>query len=325
MSHYIDGSLRQLCKHEESQFFLFVLKDGHLKNFIASTKLKQDQLLKISDILLHHNMASICPTLKDVHTIVLSKECDSQLVNHYTLLFSCVTQLVCKNLAKQWIKIIEPYKQTKYPYKFSRKPPWWPSSVSHTEPDHLTKAGRIALLISILRNPAISICTLKDHTKTWTLDEQTQRLLEEMFYISVYDRLFYYEHETNSPLRLLINAEDHMALARKSVILAVSNLRINDRQTLKKRKITKKQMNYKVFRLNEYVKSGCSRVNSDFYIDPTDDHTKAAFVTIDLDHDSLELNSSPGTYNYSTDQDTVTLERECPSSSLPNSQGHTCK
>lgn len=62
-------------------------------------------------------------------------------------------QIPCKLLAKAWIKVIEPKKQSKYPYKLgdSSKPYWWPANCIHREPDHLKKDERINLLINILR------------------------------------------------------------------------------------------------------------------------------------------------------------------------------
>ncbi|KAJ5797493.1 uncharacterized protein N7503_006789 [Penicillium pulvis] len=73
-------------------------------------------------------------------------------------------QTNCRALAKSYIKLIEPHKRTHYPYNGrmvvsgrlvqldpeTTKPPWWPSGVTHREPDRLTKAERIRLLVSII-------------------------------------------------------------------------------------------------------------------------------------------------------------------------------
>jgi hypothetical protein len=57
--------------------------------------------------------------------------------------FRQLQQLCCKSVAKVWIKVIEPKKQTRYPYNRGEesKPDWWPSDVRHKEPDHLMKPG----------------------------------------------------------------------------------------------------------------------------------------------------------------------------------------
>lgn len=67
--------------------------------------------------------------------------------------FRQLQQLVCKIVAKAWIKVIEPKKQTRYPYNKGEdsKPTWWPDEVRHKEPDHLMKPERITLLMTMLR------------------------------------------------------------------------------------------------------------------------------------------------------------------------------
>jgi hypothetical protein len=57
-------------------------------------------------------------------------------------------QSACKIIGKAFVKLIEPKKQTYYPYTKgnAQAPPWWPDtkgkgSVRHKEPDHLPKLG----------------------------------------------------------------------------------------------------------------------------------------------------------------------------------------
>lgn len=71
-------------------------------------------------------------------------------------------QTNCRALAKSYIKLIEPHKRTHYPYNGrmvvsgrlrqldpeTTKPPWWPSGVTHREPDRLTKAGMGNMFLS---------------------------------------------------------------------------------------------------------------------------------------------------------------------------------
>lgn len=76
---------------------------------------------------------------------------DEEVRDYLGYCFDEFQQIPCKMIAKQWIKIIEPKKQSQYPYnggdKF--KPTWWPKEVRHKEPDHLKKAERIAVLTNI--------------------------------------------------------------------------------------------------------------------------------------------------------------------------------
>ena len=76
-----------------------------------------------------------------------------EVKNYLYNCFEEFQQIPCKLLSKAWIKVIEPKKQSKYPYKQgeSSKPYWWPPNCIHREPDHLKKDERISLLINILR------------------------------------------------------------------------------------------------------------------------------------------------------------------------------
>lgn len=62
--------------------------------------------------------------------------------------FRQLQQLCCKIVSKAWIKVIEPKKQTRFPYNRGEesKPEWWPDDVRHKEPDHLMKPGISGLL-----------------------------------------------------------------------------------------------------------------------------------------------------------------------------------
>ncbi|KAL2205110.1 hypothetical protein CC79DRAFT_1323849 [Sarocladium strictum] len=81
--------------------------------------------------------------------------------NYYEQAFKSCQQSACKLIAKAWVKVLAPKKQSTHPYTGSdeRAPDWWPKPwgtskeerVRHKEPDHLYKRERIALLIHILR------------------------------------------------------------------------------------------------------------------------------------------------------------------------------
>lgn len=78
------------------------------------------------------------------------------LEQEYCARFEHLGQSVCANVLKAWIKVVEPKKQTKFPYKDKkgnegRSPPWWPVGMRHIEPDHLHKDERPRLLASIIQ------------------------------------------------------------------------------------------------------------------------------------------------------------------------------
>ena len=101
---------------------------------------------------------------------------EAEVERFYFSCFEDMKQSSCKIMAKAFVKLIEPKKQTHYPYTKGdiKTPPWWPdtkgdSSVRHREPDHISKPGglhcvvlsnlsksnrsleRIRLLVHILR------------------------------------------------------------------------------------------------------------------------------------------------------------------------------
>ncbi|QSS63931.1 hypothetical protein I7I51_00992 [Histoplasma capsulatum] len=89
---------------------------------------------------------------------------EDRVIAYYAEAFKAFQQLNCRQIAKAYIKAIEPRKQARHPYNGGKvapgeerdpektKPSWWPAGVIHKEPDHLKKIDRIKLLIHILRN-----------------------------------------------------------------------------------------------------------------------------------------------------------------------------
>ncbi|KAK1640536.1 hypothetical protein BDP81DRAFT_311889 [Colletotrichum phormii] len=86
---------------------------------------------------------------------------DKDLWNLYEQRFKNCQQTACKLIAKAWVKVVEPKKQTNHPYtgQDEKAPDWWPKpwgptkeeKVRHKEPDHLYKRERVHLLCHILR------------------------------------------------------------------------------------------------------------------------------------------------------------------------------
>jgi hypothetical protein len=78
-----------------------------------------------------------------------------QILKYYTDAFHALQQTNCRLIAKAFIKVVEPKKQARFPYNGGKKgpdgtkgdpeltkPSWWPTGVTHREPDHLKKPGR---------------------------------------------------------------------------------------------------------------------------------------------------------------------------------------
>jgi hypothetical protein len=93
---------------------------------------------------------------RTANSAMISVEDRDILALYYEKVFDNLQQTNCRTLAKAYVKLVEPRKQVNYPYNGRKiiggtvkqldpsltKPPWWPSGVSHREPDHLPKVGK---------------------------------------------------------------------------------------------------------------------------------------------------------------------------------------
>lgn len=83
---------------------------------------------------------------------------DPEEVRHYYVrIFFAIAQSTCKIVAKAWVKLFEPKKQSVHPYQGgdSKAPGWWPvnhsygpkkgDKIRHKEPDHQVRGGKCAL------------------------------------------------------------------------------------------------------------------------------------------------------------------------------------
>lgn len=90
-----------------------------------------------------------------------------KILAYYECALKHFQQINCRQIAKAFIKFIEPRKQVKHPYNGGKppagappgqkgdpektKPEWWPVDVQHKEPDHLKKEGEFfQFLLSFL-------------------------------------------------------------------------------------------------------------------------------------------------------------------------------
>ncbi|GAA5874146.1 hypothetical protein JCM1840_000366 [Sporobolomyces johnsonii] len=115
-----------------------------------------------------------------------------QLTQWYTERFSDLCHKTDKTLCKVWIKVVEPAKQTRYPYQKGEetRPGWWPEGVRHKEPDHLGKTERIALLLHILHLKSTSIEELEYGTATVSMNAPLEKIaiLNEIYRVAKEER-----------------------------------------------------------------------------------------------------------------------------------------
>lgn len=233
-----ENLMRGLRELERSEGEIILLskdsEDNKMKILFSSLPISEYQKQLIRGVLENSSLpvekSDICimkPALKNQKILAISRKTVSDLTNHYRNLFVCLSQAICKEVAKQWIKIAEPNKQALYPYKYfnDSKPPWWPSCVNHIEPDHLDKYGRIKVLINILRNPEFPLETLRIRTKVLTFKNLiVHNILDELYYIAAYDRLFFDQFRKKSTLFDNLLENDKGCFAQETLYLKVSDV-----------------------------------------------------------------------------------------------------
>ncbi|CUM50063.1 uncharacterized protein AC631_00903 [Debaryomyces fabryi] len=207
------------------------------------------------------NICEIKPVLKECYLLEISKKSTLQLFDQYYDLMSSLSQAVCKTIAKEWIKVAEPKKQALYPYKFynTSKPPWWPAKVNHIEPDHLDKDSRINVLINILRNPSFDIQALKLRTSVLEFKYPiTLRILNEIYYLAIYDRLFFgkgRENQVQAAILSKLANEEKDKINSDKIGVVVSDIRsasagIRHRGLIMVRQIRESWLNNEIYLLN---------------------------------------------------------------------------
>lgn len=105
---------------------------------------------------------------------------EKEVTKFYHLRFKDLQQSACKIIGKIFVKVVEPKKQTHYPYTggAAKAPPWWPpttgeNAIRHKEPDHLYKHERVLLLVQILRMIIEPPERQHPSVRRWNLDVKT--------------------------------------------------------------------------------------------------------------------------------------------------------
>ncbi|KAL5347677.1 hypothetical protein ACLOAV_007086 [Pseudogymnoascus australis] len=103
------------------------------------------------------NLGSRNRAVPTLPTLTITIGDDAARDDVYLQCLKDIQQNGCKVIGKAWVKLLEPKKQSTYPYTkgAQKRPPWWPAvtgrnNIRHKEPDHLHKRERIILLMHIL-------------------------------------------------------------------------------------------------------------------------------------------------------------------------------
>ncbi|PWY92737.1 hypothetical protein BO70DRAFT_357878 [Aspergillus heteromorphus CBS 117.55] len=162
---------------------------------------------ELSGLGLDLDSASPSPTLRRTALRIGQTEL---VRRYYEKAFEAFQQLNCRVVAKAYVKLVEPRKQVNHPYNGRRttgassqkmdpeltKPKWWPTGVTHKEPDHLQKAERIRLLVHILcelrESRGITAEKLKDagqDVRRQIQPEGRLHILDEIYYVRYMEEL----------------------------------------------------------------------------------------------------------------------------------------
>lgn len=241
----MDLLLAHLQASKGYEFFLAFRPPNQELRILHTPFVSTNQRLQIEDILENRppdqatvasrTILKILPALIKTKDLVLCTKNDvgtlkstHRVVEHYKNLTHAMSQLVCKTIAKEWIRVLEPRKQSTFPYKnFNEsKPHWWPADVDHIEPDHLEKKGRVRLLVSILRNPHVDLLSLKRRTDSALAAKPlTLRILDELYYVAIYDRVMLCGSTAQQKkLACLLSPHDQQIIHTKAVILRISDI-----------------------------------------------------------------------------------------------------
>ncbi|KAJ5884682.1 hypothetical protein N7495_009192 [Penicillium taxi] len=167
--------------------------------------------------------------LKEEQKVLISTRDKDILRQYYEKAFKNLQQTNCRVLAKAYIKLVEPRKQVNYPYNGRKivagttcqlepddtKPPWWPSGVSHREPDHLPRAERIRLLVHLLcemhNSHGITVQKLKEAyqpIRRQISPAERQKIMDEVYEV---------REEEEKYLEGLVDGRTHVLISRTNL------------------------------------------------------------------------------------------------------------
>ncbi|KAI5957289.1 hypothetical protein KGF54_000217 [Candida jiufengensis] len=259
------NELRIISQTSSNKFMIITQESlpNSTLNFYNSVHFKEDQIEEIKLILGRATLTTIKPTLKQMYALKLNKRHPNStiLINQYKDLFNSLSQVVCKEVAKQWIKIVEPSKQALYPYRDfnNSKPSWWPRNVDHIEPDHLDKFGRVDVLINILRYPSFDLRKISLKNAIFESRPAIQLILQEILYLAIYERCFFNEYRNQDELFELIPQHEKSYFDNETVMIMTSNLRFCNDELLMVRNMDQTNLNDYIFGLNE-VKNNANKI-----------------------------------------------------------------
>ncbi|KAI5963992.1 hypothetical protein CANMA_003589 [Candida margitis] len=251
------NQLHEISGKSSYKYMLITQDDSHPNTeltFHYSPHFNASQIEELKLLLGRSSLTTIKPTLLDSFPITLTKrQSPNALLNQYRDLFNSLSQYICKDIAKAWIKILEPNKQALFPYRDynKSKPDWWPPNVNHIEPDHLDKVGRVEVLINVLRHPTFDL--KKVELNRYQDKPVLLSLLKEILYLALYERMFYNLLRQQDELFYLIPQHEQKLFDLDQIHIMTSDLKhkVKANEVVMASKITTSEMNSYIYGLNE--------------------------------------------------------------------------
>ncbi|CAD1807977.1 hypothetical protein FOB58_001330 [Candida parapsilosis] len=251
------NQLHKISGNSSYKYMLVTQDDSHPNTeltFHYSSHFNSGQIEDLKLLLGRSSLTTIKPTLINSFPLTLTKnQSPQQLLNQYRDLFNSLSQYVCKDVAKAWIKILEPNKQALFPYRDynKSKPDWWPPFVNHIEPDHLDKVGRVEVLINVLRHPRFDLrrVDLKQYQEKPVL----YSLLKEILYLAMYERMFFNLLRHQDELFYLIPQHEQKLFDLDRIQIMTSWVKhpFKKDEVIMASKIVPREMNTRIYGLNE--------------------------------------------------------------------------
>ncbi|EMG49252.1 hypothetical protein SBY92_000601 [Candida maltosa Xu316] len=253
----LEDLVTRLFQLSEAKLFKFILitqgispiTDFQIHSSSHFTDSQKDDIR----LVLGRSLTNIKPVLKHTKKLTLQKPPTSTTTSPVYLqlrdLFNSLNQNVCKEVAKSWIKLLQPDKQKRYPYTNKEiLPPWWPHGVIHTEPDHLKKEDRIKVLINVARDKRFRIQDINANSLRHKVNH-TEAIIHEICYICFIERMFYREQGEDGRLFDLFTVQDKEVLGGGEIELVVSDFRFDGGDGILQSRITMDDLNHDVMQL----------------------------------------------------------------------------
>ncbi|KAK6897201.1 hypothetical protein K6H09_000621 [Candida tropicalis] len=259
----INGIVQSLHQISEEKFIKFMLITQGISpttdfSFHFSNHFTKSETTDIR-IILERSITNIRPVLNHFKTIKLYKSFNPSINNDEVAcqlrdLFNSLNQNVCKDIAKSWIKILQPDKQKYFPYtRKDIKPEWWPPNVVHTEPDHLKKDERIQVLINVVRDPKFQLENVNVNSIRHKI-QHTEAIIHEILYICHFERIISENGLDTERLQETASMLEKGLLKTRNVVdLIVSDMRYHDPEGILQSRIDEKDTNNRIFKIGAIV------------------------------------------------------------------------